>query len=352
MLLCLIGIVWCLSGALGGASAVRQFQQDGGDLRLYRAIVERVGSGENYYDAAGEELRKRGYPSASPFNWRSPLYAWLIGNLPSCAWGRALLVLGALIALILSGTIARDLRGMLPAVIVITLQAGAFLWALDGDAFLAQELWAGLLIAISVGAYARGHWSIGLIFGLLALFFRELALPYCAISLGLAMKQRRYKEVRLWLAGFAAYSVFFFFHATEVARHISSADRLPESWLQFGGASFALATSRMNYFLFNVPVWICAIYLPVSLLGLCAWKGETGSRLLFTVGAYVAAFTVVGQPFNDYWGLLYAPLLPFGLALIPFALWDLSTSIRRLLSSRLQRNAGNADQLHSTVSVL
>src|SRR5262245_1064005 len=66
------------------------------DLRLYRAIVDRVHHGEPYYDAAEAELRARGYPMRSVFNWRPPLYAWLLGHLPALAWGRALFIILAL----------------------------------------------------------------------------------------------------------------------------------------------------------------------------------------------------------------------------------------------------------------
>src|SRR5262249_21924148 len=123
--------------------------------------------------------------------------------------------------------------------------------------------------------------------------------------------------------------LFLLFHATEVAERVTPADRLPGNWIQFGGASFILATCRMNVFLFPAPLWLSAIYLPLSLLGLASWKAETGLRLFLTASAYVAAFAVVGQPFNDYWGLMYAPLLPFGFVWSISALRDLLRSILR-----------------------
>jgi hypothetical protein len=42
-----------------------------------------------------------------------------------------------------------------------------------------------------------------------------------------------------------------------------------------------------------------------------------------TVCAYLAAFAVVGHPFNQYWGSMFAPLLCFGFGLAPRALVDL-----------------------------
>ena len=59
-----------------------------GDIALYHAIVDRVHAGENYYDAAAAELPRRGYPTRSVFNWRTPLPLWLLGVLPTPMFGR------------------------------------------------------------------------------------------------------------------------------------------------------------------------------------------------------------------------------------------------------------------------
>ena len=43
-----------------------------GDVALYRAEVDRVHAGENYYLVAASELPTRGYPTRSVFNWARP----------------------------------------------------------------------------------------------------------------------------------------------------------------------------------------------------------------------------------------------------------------------------------------
>jgi hypothetical protein len=171
--------------------------------------------------------------------------------------------------------------------------------------------------------------------GLAALFFRELALPYCAIALALAWRHRRRAEWRTWLAGFALYGLFLTFHALAVARRLTPADRPAAGWVQFGGTAFLLATCRMNAFLFSLPSWASALYLPLAVLGLGGWRGETGCRLGLTAAVYLAAFAVVGQPFNNYWGLLPAPLLPFGFASAPAAVRDLTRVARGRVSRSL-----------------
>ncbi len=69
-----------------------------GDLALYRTEERRIRAGESYYEAANVELRQRGYPTRSLFNWRTPLPMWLLGKLPDPALGRVLLGLLALAA--------------------------------------------------------------------------------------------------------------------------------------------------------------------------------------------------------------------------------------------------------------
>jgi hypothetical protein len=316
-------MTWCLIAAFSPKKVESVVPGNGSDLRLYRNIVESVHAGEDYYDAAGREMRAAGYPTGSVFNWRPPIYAWLMATLPTPDWAQIILAVIGSVTMLLAcavmkreGGIGRAAWGILPLV-------GAFHWCIDGDAFLSQELWSGILIALSICAYALDRWRLGLAVGLTALFFRELALPYCLITLFLAWRQRRREEIVIWIIGLALYGVCLTLHGLEVASRILPGDRVHPSWVQFGGAGFLLVTCRMNAYLFNAPLWVSAIYLPLALLGLAGWRGGTGARLALTAGAYVAAFAVVGQSFNDYWGLMFAPLLAIGIAVAPEVLHDL-----------------------------
>jgi flagellar biosynthesis protein FliR len=95
---------------------------------------------------------------------------------------------------------------------------------------------------------------------------------------------------------------------------------MAQGWVRFGGVRFLLATSQANVFLMGLPLWCTAIYLPTAVLGLAAWRGTTGRRVGLTIGLYLLTFTVVGAPFNFYWGFVFAPLLALGLAQAPNAL--------------------------------
>jgi hypothetical protein len=316
-------MIWCLLAAWAPKEGDQVIAADGSDLRLYRNIVERVHAGESYYEAAGQELRDAGYPTGSVFNWRPPLYARLFGLLPTLTSAQAILATIAALTLILSCALMHREGGLGRAAAGIFPLVGSFHWCVDGDAFLSQELWSGILITFSICAYACGQWRLGVATGLFALFFRELAVPYCLIALVLAWREERLTEVIAWLFGFILYGGYMMFHLHAVSSQIMPQDRAPAGWVQFGGPAFLLLTCRMNAYLFNAPLWLSAVYLPVALLGLAAWRGVIGIRLGVTAGAYVVAFAVVGQPFNDYWGLMYAPLLAFGFGAAPAALRDL-----------------------------
>lgn len=336
----IVFLAWGLLACLPRPTPPSSVGTKGGeDLKLYRRIIERVHSGENYYDAAGDELRQRGYPTRSVFNWRLPTYAWLLGALPDLFWAQFLLGILTLMTLLLAFSIEQQESHVARAGLLTVLLIGPFLWCIDGDAFLSQELWAGVLIALSVCAYARGWWPLGLAAGLGALFFRELALPYAVLAAILAGWQGRRREVSLWIIGFVLYLLLATYHSTEVHQRITPLDRAEaEGWIQFGGPTFILSTVQMNAFLFSLPRGIAAVYLILSLLGLAGWRGEIGLRIGLTVAAYTAAFAVVGKPFNNYWGLLDAPLLVFGLVRAPAALRDLFTSLH-LTRMTCEKNA-------------
>jgi hypothetical protein len=185
--------------------------------------------------------------------------------------------------------------------------AGAFV----KDFVFLQEAWAGTLIALATCLFARDRWRAGVAASFAALAFRELALLPCGIGLVLALRRRRWAEVAAWLAGLAVYGALMAWHFAEVTRHYQPGD-LERSWLAHGGAAFILATCKWSPLLVALPAWAVAIVLPFACLGLAAFRDAGSLRVLLIVGGYVIAFAIVGNPFNDYWGAVYAPLLTFG----------------------------------------
>jgi hypothetical protein len=292
---------------IGGGSGPR-------DVELYSAVVQRVHSGQSYYSVLGAELRSRGYPTRSVFNWRTPLHLELIAHLPDLEWGRVLLLLGAGCVIGLNfAAMRRDKRYGFAFVQLLFLCIPLAITAMP-ITFLFAEVWSGVSIAISVGCYAMGWHRAGASAGLLALFFRELALPYALIGTFLAFREKRRWELVVWLSGLGGYAVYLGMHAMAVLPLIPPSGMAPSvaRWIQFGGLKFLLITGRMGLLL-GFPYWVVALYLPLAVLGLVGWPSRVAFRVMTTVAVYLLAFSVMGVPsMNFYWGGMYSPLLALG----------------------------------------
>lgn len=287
------------------------------DIDLYEAEIGRMRQGEGYYAAAAAELRSRGYPTASVFNWRTPLPMWLVAQLPGRG-GQALLAVLAGV-LVLAGFLwVADEAGLLAGAIAAVLLFGAVMPCFLGPLYVMPVLWAGVLIGLSLAAYGFDRPQAGCLLGLAALFCRDLAGPYAVACLLLAWHQGRRREAAWWLAGLAAYAVFFAWHVAQVQLLLGPNELAhEESWLRFGGAPFVISTVQMNAYLLVAPQWLAALYLVAALAGVTAWESPAGQRVGYVLAMYVGLFAVVGQPFNQYWGAMLAPLFALGVALAP-----------------------------------
>lgn len=294
-----------------------------GDIPLYWAEIKRMRAGESYYEALAHELRPRGYPTKSVFNWRSPLPAWLIARLPDPG-GRVLLCLATAGVFVFGFRILEREGGVGAILVGMPLLFGALAPVWMGDLYVVTELWAGVFITLSICALGVGRRLLGVTTGITAQFVRELSGVYSLVAMYLACRQRRWKELVGWTLGMVAYAGFWYQHYANVLPWIRADDLAHEhGWVRFNALPFVLATAHMNCLLLAFPQWIVALYFPLAMLGLASWSSPTGTRFGLTMAGYVVAFAVVGDSFNQYWGAIHAPLLCFGFAFAPAALRDL-----------------------------
>jgi len=280
------------------------------DVYMHQTVVSRVHAGEGYYHALGDELRRQGYALRPFFHWRLPTLLWSLGQLPHPRIGQA--VLAALIAMMVGAwlTLLKPRLGFpiacMAAVLVGPPMIGlAFmtLW------YFQHELWAGALVALSLGMYRRNP-PAAIVCGLAALAIRELALLYVVIMLVFAIRERRIKESLVWAMGIIAFAAFLAIHAVIVSKHVGTSDPSDPSWVRLAGWAHTVACANWM-FLSVTPYWLGGAALVLAIFG-AVCSGER--RLAAVVILYCAAFAVVGKPFNDYWGLMYSPLLAVGLA--------------------------------------
>ena len=274
------------------------------------AVIARVARGEPYYAALDGELRARGYPTGSVFNWRLPTLTVALARAPLLMW----VLLGLLAVAVIAGTMALFFRSA-PEIMLLALlmQIGASAGAFNPLAFVLPECWAGVLIALSVLLYARGRFQAAAAAGIAALFVRELSAPYVAMCGALALRDRRHGEVAVWAVGGLAWCVFYYLHATAAAQFIQPADLAHPSWVQFGGFRFILATIGFGGWLYLLPPWVAAVG-GVLLLS-SGWAPIRAPHIKTTTYAYLAFFFAVGQPFNQSWGILTAPVWAIGYGL-------------------------------------
>ena len=283
-----------------------------GDVALYNTIVADMRGGAPYYEAAVAEARKGHYPLRPFVTVRLPTLAWLLSTIPE-GFGRAGL---AILAAITLGAWAWRLSAAHMtkpryAFALICLASGitpAFLPA----AVAMHEVWAGLLIALSLALRRTDAWIASVLVGIAAALFRELAGAYLLAMAAMALQDRNYREAAAWISGIAILVLALAAHAVNINALVTATDLASPGWFQIGGWRFVLQTAEWNVFLSTAPHWLTALAVPLALFGLTA--APVDRRLLLVVGGYVMAFVVVGRDDNFYWGLLIAPLWPLGLA--------------------------------------
>jgi hypothetical protein len=276
------------------------------DYITFQSVVDQLRRGGAYYDVMGAELRSRGYPTGNVFNWRTPLHLEVVARMPGSA---ARMVLFALLLTLCAATIVVIVPRFRNAWVVSTgLQVGVAVIFAAPSLVLLGDTWAGVLIGLSVLLFIWGRIGAAVAAGVLALFMRELAAPFCVVCAALALAERRWRELRYWAIGAACYAAYYAYHASQVWAHqaaVAEGVRV-SSWLKFGGLPFLLATIRWMGWMFVLPEPALAVALVAMAAGLAGRRAPPVVRV--ASAAYAAFFLVAGQPFNHYWGLVAAPL--------------------------------------------
>jgi hypothetical protein len=276
-----------------------------GDAKLGLRIIQRLATGEAYYTVYGDELRRHQYPTRSFLNWRTPLHYELVARLSLRGAGALLAALA--LAVVAAGTLAYGKQSTLKSVTAPLLLFGAMLPALlvRPDGLALPEIWAGALIALSLAAYVLERCVLAAVLGVIAVFLRELAVPYALACGLLALHARRRHESMVWVTGGLAFLVYYAFHTVQVAA-ATQADDLAhsQSWIQWAGLPFVLKTLHTYGWLTIVPPAWTAVAAGAGLLSVFAVSAPVQVRVSLIV--YLLLFSIVGQPFNYYWGYLTA----------------------------------------------
>jgi hypothetical protein len=296
---------------------------DQADVVLYEAIVEGVRHGGNYYDVAADQLRAGDYPMKPFVTFRLPTLAVVQAMLPRWA---VIVLLYALAGGVMIAWFARlrpAFARPLPLIFAMVLLAGGLGAFVQPDLASFHEVWAGLLVALSLALRRPGCWVAAAGVGALAMLIRETAALYVAVMFVLALIEGERREAIGWAAGVALLAIAVVAHAYAVAEVVRALDPASPGWAGMLGFGFFVEAMTMSTALRLAPIWLAALLLGLSLFGWAAWCDGTGARALATFTVYALLISLFGRADTFYWGLMAAPAILVGLAFSPDGVKDL-----------------------------
>ncbi|HEX8303079.1 hypothetical protein [Sphingomonas sp.] len=335
---CLTALAVPDPGAIGAATAAETGQTD---LALYEKIVAAVRGGENYYVAAADALRAGQYPLRPFFTFRMPALASALAAVPH--WLPVRYLLYALV-LCVAGAWADRLRGELtrplPTVAALVLMLGSLLVFLQAELAPFHEIWAALLIALSLALRRPGRWIEAVAIGLAAMLIRETAALYVVIMAVFAWTEGERREALGWGLALGLFAAALGAHAWAVAGVTGPTDPASPGWAGLLGFGFFVKTVTLATGLYMMPIWAGALLVGLSLFGWASWSDTLGLRMFAMLAAYAAAIGVFARLDTFYWGLMTAPVFLLGLLFAPAGIRDLvrqSLDKRRITVTRVPR---------------
>jgi hypothetical protein len=297
------------------------------DLALYRDITARVANGGAYYAATADALRTGGYPLRPFITFRLPTLASASAALGPTLTRVALwlVVIATMIAwyLRLDGAFIDKGR----RITAILLLGSGMTIAARPEYVVVHEVWAGLLLALSLGLYRSDRWWPSVVAAVAAVMIRELALPFLLLMGALAVVHRTWREAGAWALAVGVFAIAVWLHAGQVALVTTAADPASPGWMTLGGWPAFIRAMTETSALRVLPGWASAAAVIVSMLGWISWRSRTGLFGTLMFAGYALIFVVLGRPENFYWGLIISPLLLIGVAFIPQAFADLRAAV-------------------------
>lgn len=313
---------------------------DQADVVLYETIVDNVRAGRNYYLAAADAQRAGHYPLKPFVTMRLPTLARIQAALPPVAVRTLLYLLCAAVMVAWWARLSAALSRAPPRLIALALLAGGMMAFVQADLAPFHEIWAGLLIALSLGVWRPGRWLPAVAFGLAAALIRETAGLYLVLMGGIALLEGRGRETAAWAVAAAVLGVALLLHAHAVAAVVRPLDAASPGWAGQLGFGFFVRTMALSTALAIAPLWLAAPLFGLSLFGWLAWRDALGMRVLALLIAYGIVLALFGRLDTFYWGLLVAPLSLVGIAFAIDGVRDLlgaAFDTRRITVTRLVR---------------
>lgn len=305
------------------------------DGSVQASLIEAVRHGGDFYPVASDFARagasiggmtRLPLPSLSLVLARVPLAVGVL-----MLWGLAAGTLYAWAAALSDALAARNARTV--ALLLLFLGMSA---SLDPARVEARELWAGLLVALSLARWRPERALESVALGLAAALVADLAGVYLlAMALVAAGGGRR--EAFGWAAAAAIYGLVLLLHA-----HASPAlPAIPGAhWGPVHAAPAWLAALAASSALGVLPLALAVPLLALSAIGWLLWASPRGTRGAAVLAAFTALAWVAPPDRTAGIALITAPLWPLGLLFVPDGLRGIAGTVldkRRITVTRVVR---------------
>ena len=317
-----------------------QRANDEADVVLYESIVAGVRSGGDYYAVTAGALRNGNYPLRPFVTFRLPTLAVLQAAMPEWVTTLLLYILATAVMLAWFVRLRPAFARIPPLAVALVLLAGGMVAFIQPELASFHEIWAGLLVALSLALRRQDRWVEAVAFGMIAMLIRETAGLYVGIMMVLALLDGRRREALGWGLAILVFAVVVAFHAHAVGQVVRPTDPASPGWAGMLGFGFFVKTMTLSTALSLAPAWLGALLVGLAMFGWAAWDDKLALRALSIFCAYAVLLGLFGRTDTFYWGLMIAPIILIGLAFVPDGLRDLvcaALNRRRIVVTRVVR---------------
>ncbi|PKP96489.1 MAG: hypothetical protein CVT76_06725, partial [Alphaproteobacteria bacterium HGW-Alphaproteobacteria-15] len=284
-----------------------------------------------------DALRTGSYPLRPFLTFRLPGLAMVQASLPPMAVLALLYLLAVTTAWVWFRRLAEALPRTPPRIAATILLAAGMLAFVQPGLIAFHEIWAGLLVALSLALRRPGRWVEAVAIGCIAMLLRETAVLYVAIMAVLAFVEGHRREAIGWGAALAVFTLALIAHAVAVHGVTGPLDATSPGWAGMHGFGLFVRAMTLATGLQLLPSALAALLVALSLFGWASWRDPLALRAVATFAAYALVISLFARLDTFYWGLLIAPAFLIGLAFAPDGLRDLMTRALDRRRVRVQR---------------
>ena len=310
------------------------------DSYIFLKTVYLMKDGRPYYTAFDQAVIndvRADKPPDTVFGYRLPTLFLLWSILPNpgvSIW--IIFVIVGFTLLISSYQIAQKFSSPSFAIIAPYFLVPYLLFSSKSHWFLISEYWAMFLLVFYLAFLLNKKYHLAYSSLLLGLLIRELVFIPALAGFGLSVLVRSKRHFLFYLSIILVFLIFYLIHIFLIAHTLSGSKGLSIDRLLGGGINFVrstLAFGTQYYLSIKWGLQNMALYLLITFLGGIFLLLSNNEERMLIVISYLTCFGfpvvflfIAVSKFNDYWGIMYVPIM---LSILPWSLYSL-TKLSRL----------------------